>query len=131
MNLRNREYHLVATNHLDGGIYATPAVVGRAIYVRTENALYRIEKPADAVSAAPSATGRDGSTPSSRNPGQNLEPLLLAVDSQLVEVMRHLCLVGQQPVDRRLVPHRLVDRLRHRLTVGAEEHLRVVGNLRD
>lgn len=126
-----REYHLVATNHLDGGIYATPAVVGRAIYVRTENALYRIEKPADAVSAAPSATGRDGSTPSSRNPGQNLEPLLLAVDSQLVEVMRHLCLVGQQPVDRRLVPHRLVDRLRHRLTVGAEEHLRVVGNLRD
>ena len=41
-----REYELLATNHLDGGIYATPAAVGRAIYLRTENALYRIEKPA-------------------------------------------------------------------------------------
>jgi len=41
-----RDYELLATNHLDGGIYATPAAVGRALYLRTENALYRIEKPA-------------------------------------------------------------------------------------
>jgi outer membrane protein assembly factor BamB len=43
-----REYELVATNHLDGGIFATPAAVGRAIFLRTETALYRIEKPAGA-----------------------------------------------------------------------------------
>ena len=51
-----REYELLATNHLDGGIYATPAAVGRAIFLRTENALYRIEKPA-AATAEPSTTG--------------------------------------------------------------------------
>ncbi len=41
----NREFKLLATNQLDGGIFATPAAVGRAIYLRTENALYRLEKP--------------------------------------------------------------------------------------
>jgi gluconolactonase len=41
-----RDYQLLATNHLDGGIFATPAAVGRALYLRTENALYRLEKPA-------------------------------------------------------------------------------------
>jgi len=41
-----REFELLATNHLEGGIYATPAALGRAIYLRTENALYRLEKPA-------------------------------------------------------------------------------------
>jgi gluconolactonase len=52
-----REYELLATNHLDGGIYATPAAVGRAIFLRTEKALYRLEKPAaGAASASPSAT---------------------------------------------------------------------------
>ena len=76
-----REYDLVATNHLDGGIYATPAVVGRAIYVRTENALYRIEKPADAVSAAPSATRRDGSTPAPRHPRAGSQTSALAVST--------------------------------------------------
>lgn len=40
-----RTYELLATNHLDGGVYATPAAVGRAIFLRTETALYRIEKP--------------------------------------------------------------------------------------
>jgi len=40
-----REERLLATNHLDGGIFATPAAVGRAIFLRTETALYRLERP--------------------------------------------------------------------------------------
>jgi outer membrane protein assembly factor BamB len=43
-----RDFALLATNSLDGGIFATPAAVGRAIYLRTEHALYRLEKPAEA-----------------------------------------------------------------------------------
>jgi hypothetical protein len=43
-----RTYELLATTHLDGGVYATPAAVGRAIFLRTETALYRIEKPQEA-----------------------------------------------------------------------------------
>jgi len=39
-----REFELLATNRLDGGIFATPAAVGRAIYLRTEHALYRLNK---------------------------------------------------------------------------------------
>jgi outer membrane protein assembly factor BamB len=42
-----REFALLATNSLDGGIFATPAAVGRAIYLRTEHSLYRLEKPAE------------------------------------------------------------------------------------
>jgi outer membrane protein assembly factor BamB len=41
----SREFTLLATNQLDGGIFATPAAVGRAIFLRTEDALYRLEKP--------------------------------------------------------------------------------------
>jgi outer membrane protein assembly factor BamB len=41
----SREFQLLATNHLDGGIFASPAAVGRAIFLRTEDALYRLEKP--------------------------------------------------------------------------------------
>jgi len=37
------EPELVATNQFEGGIFATPAAVGQALYVRTEQALYRIE----------------------------------------------------------------------------------------
>ena len=33
---------LEATNHLDGRIFATPAAVGDALYLRTDEALYRI-----------------------------------------------------------------------------------------
>lgn len=40
-----RAFELLATNRLDGGIFATPAAVGRALYLRTEHALYRLEKP--------------------------------------------------------------------------------------
>ena len=38
-------FDLLATNELDGQIMATPAALGRALYVRTDTALYRIEKP--------------------------------------------------------------------------------------
>jgi len=37
-----RAFSLVATNVLDGRIFATPAVVDGAIYLRTDTALYRI-----------------------------------------------------------------------------------------
>jgi outer membrane protein assembly factor BamB len=47
------EFALLATNQLDGRIFATPAAVDRAIYLRTDEALYRIEKP-----AAPSQVAR-------------------------------------------------------------------------
>ncbi|MFM8436633.1 MAG: PQQ-binding-like beta-propeller repeat protein [Planctomycetia bacterium] len=39
-----RTFELLATNQLDGQIFATPAAVGRAIYLRTDEALYRLEK---------------------------------------------------------------------------------------
>jgi outer membrane protein assembly factor BamB len=44
-----REFELLATNQLEGGIFATPAAVGRAIFLRTEEAFYRLEKPAEAL----------------------------------------------------------------------------------
>jgi outer membrane protein assembly factor BamB len=40
-----KTYELLATNHLDGQIMATPVPLGRAIYLRTDQAIYRIEKP--------------------------------------------------------------------------------------
>ena len=40
----DREGKLLATNKLDGKIDATPAIVGKALYVRTGTHLYRIEK---------------------------------------------------------------------------------------
>jgi outer membrane protein assembly factor BamB len=39
-----REFKLLATNKLDGTIMASPAAVDNAIFLRTEKALYRIEK---------------------------------------------------------------------------------------
>ncbi len=38
-------FELLAKNQLDGQIMATPAALGRALYLRTDQALYRIEKP--------------------------------------------------------------------------------------
>ncbi|MFM7207351.1 MAG: PQQ-binding-like beta-propeller repeat protein [Planctomycetaceae bacterium] len=38
---------LLATNHLDGRIFATPAVVGDSLYIRTDTAIYRITNAAD------------------------------------------------------------------------------------
>ena len=46
-----KTFVLEAENQLDGEIMATPAAVGRAIYLRTDKALYRIEKPAGAEGA--------------------------------------------------------------------------------
>ncbi len=40
----SRDYELLATNTLDAGCMASPAVYGKAIYLRTKQALYRIEK---------------------------------------------------------------------------------------
>jgi outer membrane protein assembly factor BamB len=39
-----REAKVVATNKLDAGCMATPAIAGKALYIRTKKSLYRIEK---------------------------------------------------------------------------------------
>ncbi|HVC94830.1 MAG TPA: PQQ-binding-like beta-propeller repeat protein [Pirellulales bacterium] len=41
-----RQFQKLSTNRLDGRTFASPAVAGRAFYVRTETHVYRIEKPA-------------------------------------------------------------------------------------
>ena len=41
-----REFKIVAQNELDNGVMASPAVAGRALFVRTRTDLYRIEEPA-------------------------------------------------------------------------------------
>jgi len=46
-----RTFALEATNHLDGQIMATPAAVDAALYIRTDKALYRIEKRQQAAAA--------------------------------------------------------------------------------
>ena len=40
----DREFELLATNTLDAGCMASPAVYGKAIYLRTKTHLYRIEQ---------------------------------------------------------------------------------------
>ncbi len=40
-----REYEQVAENKLDAGFFASPAVVGKSLILRTKSNLYRIEKP--------------------------------------------------------------------------------------
>ena len=42
------EPKLLATNHLDGRIFATPAAVGDSLYLRTDTAIYRITNAAAA-----------------------------------------------------------------------------------
>lgn len=39
-------YHLLAENQLDGKVNATPAIAGKAIFLRSDAALYRLEKKA-------------------------------------------------------------------------------------
>jgi len=49
-----RTFALEATNQLDGQIMATPAALGQAIYLRTDKAVYRIEKrPPTGAATAP------------------------------------------------------------------------------
>jgi outer membrane protein assembly factor BamB len=38
-----RKFEVLAENHLDGGFMASPAVAGRALFLRTKTHLYRIE----------------------------------------------------------------------------------------
>lgn len=38
------EFELLSTNQLDGQIFATPAAINHALYLRTDTSLYRIEK---------------------------------------------------------------------------------------
>jgi outer membrane protein assembly factor BamB len=40
----DRKYRLLATNNLEGELMASPAVAGKAIYLRTRTHLYRIEE---------------------------------------------------------------------------------------
>lgn len=40
-----RQFRAVATNTVSGKIMATPAAVGRSLFLRTDRALYRIESP--------------------------------------------------------------------------------------
>ncbi|HEV3004626.1 MAG TPA: PQQ-binding-like beta-propeller repeat protein, partial [Pirellulales bacterium] len=39
-----REFRLLATNQLEAGCMASPAIAGKAIYLRTKSHLYRIEE---------------------------------------------------------------------------------------
>lgn len=41
----NRDMKTIATNKLDEGCWASPAVVGKALFLRTKTHLYRIEEP--------------------------------------------------------------------------------------
>lgn len=45
-----REYELLATNKLDDGCMASPAIYEKALYLRTKTHLYRLEKPREAQS---------------------------------------------------------------------------------
>jgi outer membrane protein assembly factor BamB len=47
-----REYKVLATNTLDEGFLASPAIAGKALFVRTKTHLYRIEQTAASRSAA-------------------------------------------------------------------------------
>ncbi len=40
-----KKYKVLATNKLDGTLMASPAVAGRALFIRSGTHLYRIEKP--------------------------------------------------------------------------------------
>ena len=37
-------YELLATNQLDDGCMASPAIYGKALYIRTKTHLYRVEQ---------------------------------------------------------------------------------------
>ena len=40
-----KEYKVLATNKLDGKLMASPAIAGRALFIRSDTHLYRIEQP--------------------------------------------------------------------------------------
>ena len=47
-----RRFKVLAENELESGFMASPAVAGRALFLRTRTHLYRIEEPADPRAAA-------------------------------------------------------------------------------
>jgi outer membrane protein assembly factor BamB len=51
----SREYQVVAVNRLEDGFMASPAVSGRALFLRTKSALYRIEDRSPQGLVAPRA----------------------------------------------------------------------------
>jgi outer membrane protein assembly factor BamB len=51
----SREYQVMTVNRLDDGFMASPAVSGRALFLRTKSALYRIEDRSQQGLGAPSA----------------------------------------------------------------------------
>jgi len=53
-----RTFELLATNQLDGRIFASPAAVDRALYLRTDEALYRLELPERPAAGAATADRR-------------------------------------------------------------------------
>lgn len=48
-----KEFKLLATNQLDGTFFASPAVAGKALYLRSDEYLYRIEDRKDAPTSRP------------------------------------------------------------------------------
>jgi outer membrane protein assembly factor BamB len=48
-----RQFRLLAENRLDEGFLASPAVAGRALFLRSRTHLYRIEEAAGARAAPP------------------------------------------------------------------------------
>ncbi|NCY01329.1 MAG: hypothetical protein EBX36_00030 [Planctomycetia bacterium] len=58
-----RSFRLAATNRLEGQIMATPAALGSALYLRTDKALYRIQKRADGVPVRPARFRRQATAP--------------------------------------------------------------------
>jgi outer membrane protein assembly factor BamB len=54
---------IVAVNELNGRIFATPAVAGRALILRTDSHLYRIEASAATVSRRSASTSTTGNSP--------------------------------------------------------------------
>lgn len=54
------KYKLLAENHLDGRTFASPAFVGRSIYLRSDTHLYRIEAPRTVTAGAVMSRRDDG-----------------------------------------------------------------------
>lgn len=56
------QFHAVATNELDGRIFATPVVVDRALVLRTDTHLYRVEANPAAAGNRKVTTSRNGNS---------------------------------------------------------------------
>jgi outer membrane protein assembly factor BamB len=54
---------IVAVNELNGRIFATPAVAGRALILRTDTHLYRVEASSATASRRSASTSTNGNSP--------------------------------------------------------------------